>query len=239
MWGNVSKKRVTMLQKSKLVSVVTILLLFLGTAISIALLISTFLNLFSGFHVGSFLITHHKEINPETQKNFEINWDDIVFDQLNEKNQSVPLNPNIFSPKLNVSKYTAATKCTNCTGVNATFYAPNRCFFLTEKTYRFSECFEACANISSCYYLINPGSWLFLIRGKIEQLKTYWVGVFKSNGMWKTLKGDQVPEVYDVFNSYCAYIGHYTDSPWSSFFCDTPRHCLCGGVKSITVGPLW
>nr|BEG23124.1 homolog of EHV2 E7A envelope glycoprotein 42 [Macronycteris gammaherpesvirus 1] len=223
-----------MLQKSKLLSVLTILLLFLGTTISIALLISTFLNLFSGFRVGSFLITHHKEINPETHTKKDINWDDIVFNTLNEKNQSVPLNPNIFLPKLNVSQYTNATKCTNCTGVlNASLYVPNRCFFFTKNQYSFEECFEACANISSCYYLISPGSWLSLIRKDIEQFKTYWVGVFKSNGKWVNLKGEQVLGVYDVFNSHCAYIGHYTESPWSSFFCDTPRHCLCGGVKSI------
>ncbi|BBB06502.1 hypothetical protein [Rhinolophus gammaherpesvirus 1] len=202
---------------------------------SFVLLFSSLLNLYTSVRVRSFVITHHDEINPETEHLNYIDWDKIMFQHSEDSNVLLPASIDTFFPDLKINQ-TATNGSYQCNQTDASFSFTNRCYYITPAKYSFLDCFVTCDNYSQNYYFISPESNLQFIRQNLNRFETVWVGVFKSKyNKWQNLKGHAV-SVHDVFNSYCAYIGYYTDSPWSSYFCDTPRPCLCGGIKSINSG---
>ncbi|AMA67406.1 envelope glycoprotein 42 [Vespertilionid gammaherpesvirus 1] len=219
------------------ISVYKIVLLISSLTIAITcmtLSVSSIVTLYtSGVTLGTFIMTHHQEIGAVYEKPEEIDWDNVAFTKLSERHYmpSRHRTPKLYT---NVEKYKA--KCSNCSRETATIALPNRCFSFTKEKHNFMECFEVCQKQNQCYQFANPGNDIEFIRGVMNDSTTYWVGIFKtgSSNEWTDLKGYTNITVHDIFNSYCAYIGRYTEIPWSAYFCDSPRPCLCGGSVSIT-----
>lgn len=64
--------------------------------------------------------------------------------------------------------------------------------------------------------------------------ETLWVGSFKANesNLWTTLD-IRFPYVWDIYGSYCSYIGKDDNDPKSYFYCAYPRSCLCAGLSNV------
>lgn len=125
--------------------------------------------------------------------------------------------------------------CYTCNRGKASFLYSNMCFYMTNYTASFEECFTICRNFSPCYYFFYPTlSFSAIIRSNMKSGETFWVGGFKtvkSQG-WVDIYGSPV-SVVDIYGSYCSYISKLDTIPRSYYYCNFPRHCLCAGVSSF------
>ncbi|UTM05375.1 envelope glycoprotein 42 [Equid gammaherpesvirus 2] len=207
---------------------------FTAFIVSLCLLVSSCVNLVNDVIIPSVHMSRRADITPFID-NYTINFTDLHF-FTDETNASVPQPEAIFINSNNFSLY--AHNCSardNCSVHNASITQEGRCYHYSRAKYTFAGCLEFCKSYSPCYYLINPQKHMTAVRQNINESDTYWVGIFKSpKNTWVDLDNSSVTGVYDLYeDSYCAYIGLYTEVPWPSFYCDTPRHCLCGGSKGI------
>nr|UTK45431.1 envelope glycoprotein 42 [Equid gammaherpesvirus 5] len=218
-------------------SIVVCSLLVIAFITSLSLLVASIIKLLSNVIIPTVHVSKHSDITPY-QDNYTVNFTDLHFfmDETNTSN---------FSPSqvfLNKNDFLAYSHTCNINNDTCGIYKANitqgtRCYHYSYKKQTFVDCLKYCKNYSSCFYLINPIPHINVVRQNIDGDDTYWVGIFKSvSNYWVDLDNSNVTKVYDLYpSSYCAYIGFHTEEPWSSYYCDTPRYCLCGGTKQEAV----
>ncbi|ALE14764.1 ORF51 [Felid gammaherpesvirus 1] len=212
--------------KLSLTSVFTTICSFMMSIICLLLAVNSMLHLKNVVEVGSFIITDHMEVRSEpSQSN---NWETFNF---SIENRSYI--PTYYYPQyvnLNINFSSVKPNCSNCSKTNATFVGSNTCYYFTTVKHTFKECFTACVNISNCYFFFGNFNNMSLVRSHINKTKTYWVGAYRdvSDTYWRDLNKSQV-DVYDVYQSTCAFISRYTPVPRSAFDCNYKRFCVCGG----------
>nr|UTK45510.1 envelope glycoprotein 42 [Equid gammaherpesvirus 5]UTK45589.1 envelope glycoprotein 42 [Equid gammaherpesvirus 5]UTK45668.1 envelope glycoprotein 42 [Equid gammaherpesvirus 5]UTK45747.1 envelope glycoprotein 42 [Equid gammaherpesvirus 5] len=217
-------------------SIVVCSLLVIAFITSLSLLVASIIKLLSNVIIPTVHVSKHSDITPY-QDNYTVNFTNLHF-FMDESNGSVPLPSQVFLKGNNFSSYSHTCNVSQyCNTHNATITQGTKCYYLSKIKHTFVGCLQYCKQYSPCYYLINPITHINVVRQNINATDTYWVGIFKSGlNYWVDLDNLNVTSVYDLFpSSYCAYIGFYTEEPWSAYYCNTPRYCLCGGTKQEAV----
>lgn len=164
-------------------------------------------------------------------------WDSIPITEPGESYFSPPIRPvKPFSFDPDLSKY--VKKCeAGCDVKKASFLYKDLCFYFTDTTYTFEECFEVCANHSPCYYFIYPRAPYAPVVKRNLRLDngSVWTGAFKAvrgERGWQDIWTNPAP-VVDVYDSHCSYMSYADLVPRSFYYCDLPRSCICGGPRNL------
>lgn len=210
--------------------VISLLVAFIGLIIGIQALAT----MYSRHRLGNDTITHSQPIvplpmPPEVPKD---NWGDLDVSQ-GDSNFTIPeiiVTPHDFKPDLEKAK----PSCYACNRRIASYLYRGRCFYVTNETYAFDDCFTACRQVGPCYHFFYPTAETSAVVRMNLKSETVWTGAFKreSGGNWTDVFGAQT-QVLDIYGSYCSYMSKADIVPRSYYYCNYPRYCLCGGKSTI------
>lgn len=140
------------------------------------------------------------------------------------------VSPHQFMPDLEKAK----PICSSCNRRKASYLYRGMCFFVTNETFPFEDCFSVCRQVGPCYYFFYPtADYSAVVRMNLKE-DTVWTGAFKqtSGGMWTDVFGAKT-SVLDIYGSHCSYMSAVDIIPRSYYYCDFPRYCLCAGKSTI------
>lgn len=226
--GMLPKHRVTPLQITLIA--IPLLISLIGLSIAIQALTA----MYSRHRLGNDTITPSQPIAsiqayPEVAKDdwgsINVSLGDVTFSP-----PEIIVRPHEFKPDLEKAK----PSCYSCNRRKASYLYRGMCFYVTNETFPFEDCFAVCRQVGPCYHFFYPTSdYSAVVRLNLKR-DTVWTGAFKqvSKGTWTDVFGGQTP-VLDIYGSYCSYMSQADLIPRSYYYCDFPRYCLCGGKSTI------